>query len=139
MQLVGDRQAKQIGDQRAVKRCQQCDRHERAEFRGISHVGEHLHHAEQRSDHPERRGAVADSAVDLLAFVEMGQKIVAVALEIVADEIGVVTVRDEAYALGEKRVRDLDVFETHRAVLAHDFGKARKFVHQFALAGAAQA
>ena len=86
MQLVGDRQAEQIGDRRAVERREQRDRHVGTELRRIGHVGEHLHHADQRADHAEGRRAVADGAIDLLAFVEMGQKVVAVALEVVANE-----------------------------------------------------
>ena len=50
-------------------------------------IGEHLHHADQRADHAESRRAIADRAIDLLAFVEMGEEVVAVALEIVADEL----------------------------------------------------
>src|SRR6202045_1334481 len=50
---------------------------------------------------------IADRAIDLLAFVEMGEEVVAIALEIVADELGIVAVGDEANALGQERVLDL--------------------------------
>ena len=63
----------------------------------------------------------------------MDQEVVAVALEIVADEIGVVAVGDEAHALGEERIVDLDVFEPDRAVLAGDLGEAGDLVDQIAL------
>ena len=99
LQLVGDRQAEQVGDRRAVERREQRDRHVGAELRRIGHVGEHLHHADQRADHAEGRRAVADRAIDFLALVEMDQEVVAVALEVVADEAGVVAVGDEAHAL----------------------------------------
>ena len=64
----------------------------------------------------------------------MGEEVVAVALEIVADEGGVVAVGDEADALGEERVLDLDLFQPDRALLAGDLGEAGDLVDQFALA-----
>ena len=67
----------------------------------------------------------------------MGEEVVAVALEIVADEIGVVTVGDEADALGQERIVDLDLFQPDRTLLARDLGKAGQFVDQFALRHAA--
>ena len=67
----------------------------------------------------------------------MAEKVVAVALEIVADEFGVVAVGDEADALGEIRILDLDLFEPDRPLLARDLGKAGDLVHQFALRDAA--
>ena len=69
----------------------------------------------------------------------MAQKIIAIALEIVADEFGVVAVGDEADALGQERILDLDLFEADRALLAGDFGKAGDLVDQFALRDAAHA
>ena len=66
----------------------------------------------------------------------MGEEVVAVALEIVADEVGVVAVGDEADALGEERVLDLDLLQPDRALLARDLGKAGDLVDQFALADA---
>ncbi len=63
----------------------------------------------------------------------MGEEDVAVALEIVADEIGVVAVRDVADALGEERVVDLDLLEPDRALLAGELGEARDLVDQLAL------
>jgi hypothetical protein len=132
VQLVGDRQAEQVGDQRAVERREQRGRHERAELGGVGHVGEHLHHADQRADHAEGRRAVADRAVDLAALVEMHQEIVAVALEIVADEFEIVAVGDIADALGEERLVGLDLFQADRALLAGDFGDAGEFVDQVA-------
>ena len=67
----------------------------------------------------------------------MGEEVVAVALEIVADEIGVVAVGDEADALGEERVVDLDLLQADRALLAGDLGDAGQLVDQFALGHAA--
>ena len=64
----------------------------------------------------------------------MGEEIVAIALEIVADEIGVVAVGDETDALGEERIVDLDLFQADRAVLARDLGEAGDLVDQLALA-----
>ena len=118
----------------AVEGREQRDRHVRTELGRIGHVGEHLHHADQRADHAEGRRAVADRAIDLLALVEMGEEVVAVALEIVANEVGVVAVGDEADALGEERILDLDLFQPDRALLAGDFGEAGDLVDQFALA-----
>ena len=69
----------------------------------------------------------------------MGEEVVAVALEIVADEIAVIAVGDEADALGEERVLDLDFFQPDRALLAGDFGEAGDFVDQVALAHAPHA
>ena len=68
----------------------------------------------------------------------MGEEVVAVALEIVADEIGVVAVGDEANALGEERVVDLDLLEADRPLLARDLGEAGDLVDQFALASCAR-
>ena len=79
---------------------------------------------------------IADRAIDLLAFVEMGEEVVAVALEIVADELGIVAVGDEANALGEERVLDLDLFQADRPLLACDLGQSGNLVDQFALGGA---
>ena len=67
----------------------------------------------------------------------MGEEVVAVALEIVADEIGVIAVGDEADALGQERVFDLDLFQSDRALLAGDLGKAGDLVDQLALASCA--
>ena len=100
------------------------------ELGGIGHVGEHLHHADQGADHAESRRAIADRAIDFLALVEMGEKIVAVAFEIVADEIGVIAVGDEADALGEERILDLDLLQADRPLLARDLGKAGDLVDQ---------
>ena len=54
----------------------------------------------------------------------MGEEVVAVALEIVADEIGVIAVGDEADALGEERILRRDLFEPDRTGLARDLGEA---------------
>ncbi len=132
MQLVGDRQTEQVGDQRAVKRREQRGGHERTELRGIGHVGEHLHHADQRADHAERRRAVADGAVDLAAFVEMHQEVVAVALEIVADEFEIVAVGDVTNSLGEERFIGLDLFQADRPLFTSDLGDAGEFVDEIA-------
>ena len=88
---------------------------------------------EQRSDHPERRSAIPDGAIDLLALVEMGQEVVAVALEVVANEVGVVAVGDEADALGEERIVDLDLLEPDRSDLAGDLGDPGDLIDQLAL------
>ena len=84
---------------------------------GIGHVGEHLHHADQRSDHAESRCAIADGAINLLALVEMGDEVVAVALEIVADEVRIIAVGDEADAFGQERILDRDLFQPDRPCL----------------------
>jgi hypothetical protein len=57
-----------------------------------SSTGEHLHHADQRADHAEGRRAIADRTVDFLALVQRGEEVVSVALEIIADELGIVAV-----------------------------------------------
>ena len=67
----------------------------------------------------------------------MGEEVVAVALEVVADEGVVVAVGDEADALGEERILDFDLFEPDRALLARDFGQAGDLVDQLALASCA--
>src|SRR5581483_10018706 len=104
-----------------------------AELRGIGHVGEHLHHADERADYAEGRRTVADCAIDLLALIEMAQEIVAIPLEIVADEIAVIAVGDVTHALGEERILGLDALEPDRSLLARDLGKTRDFVDQIAL------
>ena len=81
---------------------------------------------------PNAGRAVADGAVDLAAFVEMHQEIVAVALEIVADEFEIVAVGDVADALGKERLVGLDLFQPDRSLLARDFGDAGEFVDQVA-------
>ena len=43
----------EVRHERAIERREQRDGHERAELGGVGHVGEHLHHADQRADHPE--------------------------------------------------------------------------------------
>ena len=138
MQLVGDRKAEKIGDRRAVECRQQRNRHIGAELGRIGHVGEHLHHSDQGADHAECRRAIADGAIDFLPFVEMGQEVVAVALEVVADEVVVVAVGDEADALGQERILDLDLFEPERPLLARDLGEPRDLVDQIALGDAPQ-
>ena len=137
VQLVGDRQTEQVRDQRAVQRREQRDRHQRAELGRIGHVGEHLHHADQRPDHAEGRRAVADGAIDLLPLVQMGEEVVAIALEIVADEIGIVAVGDEADALGEERIVGRDLFKPDRSGFARDLGKAGDLVDEVARRGGA--
>ena len=81
---------------------------------------------------PNAGRAVADGAVDLAAFVEMHQEIVAVALEIVADELEIVAVGDVADALGEERLVGLDLFQADRPLLARDFRDAGEFVDEVA-------
>ncbi|MEY9734308.1 hypothetical protein ABH985_002097 [Bradyrhizobium ottawaense] len=130
VQLVGDRQTEQVRDQRAVERGEQRGRHERAELGRVCHVGEHLHHADQGADHAEGRSAVADGAINLAALVEVHEEVVAVALEIVADEVEVIAVGDVADALGEEGLVGLDLFQTHRALLAGDLGDAGEFVDE---------
>ena len=60
----------------------------------------------------------------------MGQEVVAVALQSVADELHVVAVGDVADALGQERVLDLDLLEPDRPLLAHDLGKLGDLVDQ---------
>src|SRR5271154_3781518 len=66
------------------------------------------------ADHAKSRRAIADRTVDLLALVQVGEEVVAVALKIVADEFGVVAVSDKADALGQKRVFDLNLLQADR-------------------------
>src|SRR5262249_39705407 len=108
MKLVSNWQTQQVGDSGTIEGRQQRDSHKRAEFGRIGHVGKHLHHANQRSNHSESRCAVAYCTIDLLTFVQMGKKIVPVAFEVVADKISVVTVGNETNALGKKRILDFD-------------------------------
>src|SRR3954452_13973024 len=84
----------------------------------------------------EGRRAIADGTIDFLAFVEMGQEIVAIALEIVADEIGVVAVGDKTHCFGEERVLDLDLLQADRAFFAGDFRIAGDLVDKITLASA---
>ena len=69
----------------------------------------------------------------------MGEEVVAVALEIVADEIAVIAVGHEADALGEEGVVDLDLLQADRPLLAGDLGEPGDLVDQFALGHAAHA
>src|SRR5690242_10458063 len=69
----------------------------------------------------------------------MGEEVVAVAFEIVADEFGVVAVGDEADTLGEVGIVDLDLLEPDRPLLARNLGKAGDLVDQLALRHATQA
>jgi hypothetical protein len=85
------------------------------------------------ADHAKSRRAIADRTVDLLALVQVGEEVVAVALKIVADEFGVVAVSDKADALGQKRVFDLNLLQADRSLLARDFGEAGDLIDQFAL------
>ena len=62
----------------------------------------------------------------------MHQEIVAVALEIVADEFEIVAVGDVANSLGEERLVGLDLFQADRSLLARDFRDAGEFVDQVA-------
>ena len=133
MQFVRDRQAEQIGERRAVEGGEQRAGHVGAELGWVGHVGEHLHHADQGADHAEGRRAVADGAVDLLAFVEMGEEVVAVALQIVTDKIRIVAVGDEADALGHEGVFALDFFKPQGTLLARDFCDPGQFIDQLAL------
>src|SRR5262249_61468853 len=77
----------------------------------MRHIGEHLNHSDQRADHTEGRRAVADRAINLLALVEVRQEDVAIALHVVANEIDVIAVGDEADSLGQKRIFDFHLFE----------------------------
>jgi len=47
----------------------------------------------------------------------MGEEVVAVALEIVANEIAIIAVGDEADAFGEERILDLDLLQADRSGL----------------------
>jgi hypothetical protein len=81
---------------------------------------------------PIMPNAGAQSPMALAALVQMHQEVVAVALEIVADEFEIVAVGDVTNALGEERFVGLDLFQSHRALLAGDFGDAGEFVDQVA-------
>ena len=81
---------------------------------------------------PKAGAQSADGPIDLAALVEMHEEVVAVALEIVADEFEIVAVSDVADSLGEKRFVGFDFFQTDRTLLACDFGNARQFVHEIA-------
>ena len=50
-------------------------------------------------------------------------RVVAVALQVLADEVRVVAVGDEAYALGEERIFRRDLFQADRPGLACDLGE----------------
>ncbi len=82
---------------------------------------------------PKAGAQSADRTIDLLAFVEVGKEVVAVALEIIADEAGVVAVGDEADAFGKEGFVDLDLFQADRSGLTGHFGKPGDFVHQLTL------
>ena len=138
MQLVGERQAEQVGHGGAVEGREQRHRHIGAELGRIGHVGEHLHHADQRADHAECRRAVADRTIDFLPLIQVGEKIVAIALQIVTDEFGVVAVGDEADALGQERITDLDLLQPDRPLLARDLGQSGDLIDELTLAHAAQ-
>jgi hypothetical protein len=62
----------------------------------------------------------------------MHQEIVAVALEIVADEFEIVTVGNVANTLGEEWIFGLDLFQADRSLLAGDFGDAGELVNEIA-------
>ena len=62
----------------------------------------------------------------------MHQEIVAIALQIVADEFEIVAVGDVADSLGEERLVGLDLFQADRALLAGDFRDTGQFVDQIA-------
>ena len=68
----------------------------------------------------------------------MSEKIVAVALQVVANEFVIVAVCDEADALGQERVLDLDLFQADRPLLARDLGQSGDLVDQLALGDAAK-
>ncbi len=138
VKLVGKWQTQQVGDRCPVEGCQQCNRHERSELGWVGHIGKHLHHADQGADHAEGRRAIADRAIDFLPLVQMREKIVPVAFEVVADEVAIVAVGDETDTFGEERILDLDLFETNRSRLPRNFGKAGQFIDQIALTHAAQ-
>src|SRR5262245_17560497 len=138
MKFVCDRQAKQVGNCSAVKSRQQGDSHEGAQFRRIGHVGEHLNHSDQGPDHAESRRAISYCAINLLPFVQMRQKIVSVAFEIVPNEISVVAIRDETNALGKKRVLYFDLFKSDGSLLPRNLCQASQFVDQVALTHSAK-
>jgi hypothetical protein len=64
------------------------------------------------------------------------EEVVAVALQVVSDKIGIVAVGHKAHGLGEKRVVDLDLLEADGALLADDLGKAGDLVDQLTQAHA---
>ena len=138
VQLVGDRQAQEVRHRRSIKCCQQGHGHERAEFGRIGHVCKHLHHTDQCSDHPEGGGTVTDCPVDFLSFVEMRKKIIAIALEVVANEISIVAIGNETDTLGKEWIFDLDLLEPYRTLLSRNLGETSDFIHQVALAHTSQ-
>jgi hypothetical protein len=68
----------------------------------------------------------------------MREEVVAIALEIVANEGVVVAVRDETDSLGQDRILNFNLFESDWTLLARDLGKAGDLVDQFALSHASQ-
>src|SRR5262249_14526473 len=134
MKLVGNREAQQVGDSGAVKGRQQRHSHKWTEFRRVGHVSKHLHHADQGPDHSEGWCPIAYCSIDLLTFVQMCKKIVAVTFEVVANKIAVVTVGNKANTLSKKRIIDFNFFQTDWSRLARNFGKSGQFVHEVALA-----
>src|SRR6185437_8054757 len=106
-----------------VESRQQRSRHERTQFGRVRHISEHLHHPDERADHAERRRAVSDRAVYFLALVKVSEEVVAVALEIVTNEIAVVAVRYKAHTLGEERVVDLELFQAQWPFFTRDLGQ----------------
>jgi hypothetical protein len=67
----------------------------------------------------------------------MGEEVVAVALEIVADELGIIAVGDKANAFGEERILDLDLPQADRPLLARDLGETGDLIDQLALGSCA--
>ncbi len=62
----------------------------------------------------------------------MHQEIVAIALEIIANEFEIVAVSDIPNSLGKERFIGFDFFQADRSLLACDLGDAGKFVDQIA-------
>ena len=63
-------------------------------------MAEHLHHAEQRADHPPCWSGITNGAIKLATLLKAHQKIIGIALQRLANELAVITVSNIANALG---------------------------------------
>jgi hypothetical protein len=61
-----------------------------------------------------------------------GEELLALTLQIFADEIAIVAVGDVAHSLGKEGVLNLDLFQSDRSLLAGNLGKIGDLVDQFA-------
>jgi hypothetical protein len=63
----------------------------------------------------------------------MGQKVVAITFQIVADKAGIIAVGDKANSLREERILNVDLFEPDRPLLARNVGKSGQFIDEVTL------